>query len=1115
MSLQYSEIATPCPAARSVNNDTLSSDESRRYGVFEDEFDISYDNDNTAAIDFTTEIRAPMLIGARPRNNGGKPKAFTIHEDQGSELCRARPKPLMNKSSLMLAQPAQRFQKPNVSFAVKSVSSPPRSSRKKKAPVARSPLVQKGNTPVKKKQQQQVVTNQEGQQKVDPAKKSKRRGTIYIPSDDTTMPTVFMGIFSPLKSDNLNCTNPNSTASESCELGALGAQIVRKRQQRQSLAAAPRRAPLQQSERVLQESTINHDRAGQNGGKENIPPSGVLVSESKKMKNKVLDLPEFDISVVEKPKKEATIRSAVKIRPAITTTAVNLEPKKRDMKVLKNRKSPARTALGNKSNVGAASMSNSVRKAVASKPNNTTAKINHPQPPRHSYPPTAMKARATTKPLSKLIVPHVSSLDIDQRYPLLTEDISNPEMYEDNWLAHQEIAITQLVNNLFDSGHGKSSVVDGDLLRHELLDIYQTPSFSLLYKRVNASILYGVLTVPKDILRRCNRLSEDLGLKRQFLNLWAETYDYSALCAAVETVIGRKLCLPVKSTNGCESTRAASPNQEKHSRRALEVFLETFILKNQDAEAGKANDEDVSSLGWSYRRTLLRSIMMIVLLDKARLSPDTTIPRRLFTTSSKYKSSAAVLQALGRMMLPAAGDIIRPLSHLDCHVAYEQHPLQEYEYRINNLAVDLRDGILLTRLVELLLYPSASSLLSQQNDPDATVTIAMPTGEVLSLTQGEEDWPLSQHLKVPCISRATKLCNVQIALTALSSVRGVGEIAQSVRAEDIVYGYREKTIALLWGLVGKWGLAGLVDWEDVRKEIRRLKEKIEHHPRGPDDSVSNFDDGEEEEEDFDEGYERHAFLLKQWASCLAQIKGRRLDNLTTSFADGQIFESIVDEYEYYINGKNREDRTVKESKEPGTQISNGLEARLRALGCSAQFASLVSPKSSSSSRIFDRDFTLSALAFLCSRLLSASKRVRAAVVLQRAWRCVYYRRQVQRQVVAKILATDCMFASQSRDELLRAKTVILRAWRLYKTKKEKKQKQKQRLARVVVNAKAGQNRATKTKGASQVDKKRTTVDRGRSVMFEADVCDTDSRNGIPQTIEDSRTGDGSDLWLSI
>ena len=124
-----------------------------------------------------------------------------------------------------------------------------------------------------------------------------------------------------------------------------------------------------------------------------------------------------------------------------------------------------------------------------------------------------------------------------------------------------------------------------------------------------------------------------------------------------------------------------------------------------------------------------------------------------------------------------------PLAYLLQKVDHVQYPLQEYTYHIENIAIDLRDGIILTHLVELLLYPS-STLALQHED---TVTIAMPTGELLTSDVTQKDsWVLSQHLKYPAIGRPQKAYNVQVALSALEGVRGLpSHIANTISASEV------------------------------------------------------------------------------------------------------------------------------------------------------------------------------------------------------------------------------------------------------------------------------------------------------------------------------------------
>jgi abnormal spindle-like microcephaly-associated protein len=401
-------------------------------------------------------------------------------------------------------------------------------------------------------------------------------------------------------------------------------------------------------------------------------------------------------------------------------------------------------------------------------------------------------------------------------------------------------------------------------------------------------------------------------MKRSFLNFWSDTYDLDALKAAAETVVGRKITYqPVRISNGLQ---APSLKQHKALKRAIEGFLETFLIRNMDKQDHGDHQGDVDG---PYQRTILRSIMIITLLDKARLAPGNSLPRRLFTDSSPHKSSSTALQALANLLLPSMGDINRQINHLNCNLLYKQHQLQDYDFRIRNLAVDLRDGILLTRLVEILLHTKSSQSHTGRKSSDTTTFIC----ETSLLGDETTEWPLSQNLKVPCVSKAAKIFNVQIALDNLKGVIGIDAVVKVINAEHIVDGYREKTLALLWALVGKWGLAAMLDWSDVRSEVVRLQKKL---VLGQDHQSFNVDKLHDLE------LESHEDLLIKWASSLARLKGLQLDNLTTSFADGKIFESIVEEYEICFS-KSMEPL----EKQPGAQ--QGWQSRLQALGCSSQF----------------------------------------------------------------------------------------------------------------------------------------------------------------------------------
>jgi hypothetical protein len=247
---------------------------------------------------------------------------------------------------------------------------------------------------------------------------------------------------------------------------------------------------------------------------------------------------------------------------------------------------------------------------------------------------------------------------------------------------------------------------------------------------------------------------------------------------------------------------------------------------------------------------------------------------------------------LSRLLLPSVGDILRPLSHLNYLPETSQHPLEEYEYEISNLAVDMRDGVRLCRIVELLIYPQ-------------------PPSDSENALKSIHQLPLSSNLKLPATTKTHRLHNVSLALAALESVGGN---PRKVTAKEIIDGFREKTVGLLWGVVSKWGLELLVDWGEVKKETRRLQYRSKRLSSG-------------EDEDMEEPT-NYAQLLYKWASSIAALHGLYVENLTTSFSDGKVFAKIVEEYEQFFPVN------IKRGK------SATLEEKLKALKCSSYFGKI-------------------------------------------------------------------------------------------------------------------------------------------------------------------------------
>lgn len=733
-----------------------------------------------------------------------------------------------------------------------------------------------------------------------------RRMTIYIPPDDTTSPTVHPRAISSrndLVKHHERTKNPFSKSKHAVDQDARSR--LPSRPARESLAnIAPRRVPLHNVSKPMQETLFVSDKAGKGGGKENIPPDSSLEMYRSDKQENAVSTGKKDRSGPAGNQKETMLRyTHDKGRNAANSSRV--------------------APSGKRSRRGAIHSLHEIEVAEGENEGSSSSELRRlittDVPSHHaSYAPPAISTLRVHQELEKSCTAKPAK-EWHEQYPVL-DDISRPELYEDDWLSHQEAAITQLANSLFETSEDgeRRRVPSSDELRKRLLHIYQEPPFAILHREIQAALLYGALSVPKGITTNASRLQGDIGLRRAYLDLWLDAYEPAAIKAATEVVIGRQLSEASRLSDNLSDNRA------RPARRALETFLDIFLIRNEDAiRPGSSTGNivsdhavanlDVRPAAFMGQRTILRSLLLILLLDKAKYNG--TIKTCLFLPSSPHKSSASMLNALVRLLLPSVGDIPRALGRINYSLQHIQSPLQEYSYKITNLAIDLRDGVRLTHLIELLLCSSAS-VASQSDD----INVTMPTGEVLMASPDHEDlWILSHHLKFPSTGRIQKMYNVQLALNALSGATGICNVAKSLKAEDIVDGYREKTIGLLWALVSRWGLSTLVDWRELKKETDRLRSRSLAH-----------ENEVEAELVCPTGFDMHASLLLAWAGSIARLDGLDVDVAPGAFADGNIFERIVDEYAPYLP-------TSQKDVSGASLRQSSLEVKLRSLGCNHYF----------------------------------------------------------------------------------------------------------------------------------------------------------------------------------
>ena len=121
---------------------------------------------------------------------------------------------------------------------------------------------------------------------------------------------------------------------------------------------------------------------------------------------------------------------------------------------------------------------------------------------------------------------------------------------------------------------------------------------------------------------------------------------------------------------------------EERNIKLLEAFLDSYLLRNEEA----LNTEQMSP-AQCWRRTILRSMRIIYLLDKARQIG--VISANRYQPSSTIQSSLVFLRELTALIHTSVGDIYRLLRPTIYRLHYFQHPVSDYTYNIMNIATDL------------------------------------------------------------------------------------------------------------------------------------------------------------------------------------------------------------------------------------------------------------------------------------------------------------------------------------------------------------------------------------------------------------------------------------------
>uniref|UniRef100_A0A3Q1ASH6 Calponin-homology (CH) domain-containing protein n=1 Tax=Amphiprion ocellaris TaxID=80972 RepID=A0A3Q1ASH6_AMPOC len=545
------------------------------------------------------------------------------------------------------------------------------------------------------------------------------------------------------------------------------------------------------------------------------------------------------------------------------------------------------------------------------------------------------------------------------------------------------------------------------------------------------------------LVRKDRHLWKDIGERKKVLS-WLLSYNPLWLRIGLETIYGELISLESNS-----------------DALGLAMFILQRLLWNPDIAAEfrhprvphlyKDGHEEALS-----RFTLKKLLLLVCFLDKAKESRLIEHDPCLFCVDAEFKASKDLLLAFSRDFLSGEGILPRHLGYLGLPVSHVQRPLDEFNFAVKNLAVDLKCGIRLVRVMELLV----------------------------------QDWSLSAKLRLPAISRLQKVHNVDVALHVLRS-KGIDlkdEHGATIDSRDVVDGHREKTLSLLWKIIFAFHV--ILDEDQLRDEIGFLKRTLRTKR-----SLASLrtDRGLQLSPAMTKVPYEHSStkvtLLMDWVRSVCDFYNLKVENFTVTFSDGRVLCYLIHHYHPSLlpeaSVSHSTTQTVECSPRGRLELScsasdsdssfdsmptgpngtcqlcfkelldnekNNFKLVNSAVAFLGGVPAMINPADMSNT-IPNEKVVMSYLSFLCARLLDLRNETRAARVIQGAWRKYRLKKDLQLykrnmaavkiQVVARRFLQKCRAKRQSQ-----AAVIIQSFWRGYVTRKRLRLKKEAQLRTV-------------------------------------------------------------------
>jgi len=233
-----------------------------------------------------------------------------------------------------------------------------------------------------------------------------------------------------------------------------------------------------------------------------------------------------------------------------------------------------------------------------------------------------------------------------------------------------------------------------------------------------------------------------------------------------------------------------------------------------------------------YQNVLKRILSLVIFLNHAKINSVVEGYPVLFNKDSKYKSTRDVLRILSLDYLRGEGNILKHLAGLGITSLYEQEYIDELDFSVKNLAIDLRDGVRLVKLASILC--------------------------------GDKENTIFSKIRVPAHSRLQKLHNVDTALCVFREL-GIPKI-RNIQARHIVDGHRTKVLEMFWLIMVHFKMPSLISPRNLGGNLN-----------------AKYHDGGEE----------FSQLLLHLTQSICQPFGCSVNDFSTCFQDGKVLCLVI------------------------------------------------------------------------------------------------------------------------------------------------------------------------------------------------------------------------------